>query len=62
MKEEIYKAYGVPLKYVSCPGCGKVYGHDGTKTCSNCQECSECCECENPDLIDSEEFITIILR
>lgn len=40
---------------------GLVWGHNNTTTCHKCQECSECCSCENPDLIDSDEFITIIL-
>ena len=55
--EEISKKFMLPVKYCSCPGCGRIYGHHKTKVCSNCQECSTCCNCKNKNLIDPEIFV-----
>lgn len=58
---DIAKKYGVPRKYVSCPGCGQMYGHHNTKVCSYCEECSKCCSCKTKENhISAEEFIPTI--
>ena len=33
--EEISKKFMLPIKYCSCPGCGKIYGHHKTRTVKN---------------------------
>lgn len=42
---EIVEKWGLPRKDVSCPYCGRVYGHHNTKVCMTCEECSKCCRC-----------------
>lgn len=56
--EKIDPAYGVPVKHISCPGCGKRYNKT---VCKNCQECSKCCGCNEQKLIPADEFIKMIL-
>ena len=51
--------YGVPVEYISCPGCGKKYRG---KVCDECEECSKCCQCETPRLIPATEMIQKILE
>jgi len=41
MNEEITK-FGLPRDYVSCPGCGRLYGHHKTKVHVETEECSSC--------------------
>ena len=57
--EEISKRFMLPVKYCSCPGCGKIYGHHKTTVCSNCEECSTCCRCNKTDknLMDPDIFV-----
>lgn len=55
--EEIDDKYGIPKKEISCPSCGRKYGHHKTNVCKSCEECSSCCGCENQELIDSDNFI-----
>lgn len=61
---DIIEKYGLPRKYVSCPGCGQLYGHHNTKGCLNCAECSKCCRCsdDEKDIRPLEEFMEIILK
>ena len=57
---EIHPVWGRPIEDVSCPGCGKVYGHDGTTVCTQCEECSSCCKerrCPTPTTITADEFV-----
>ena len=63
-KDDIDKDWGVPLKYISCPGCGQKYGHHNTKACENCQECSTCCICppDQQKLIPGVDLITQLLQ
>lgn len=58
---DIIEKYGLPRKYVSCPGCGRVYGHHNTKVDINSEECSSCvkergAEAE-AEFVDAEKFI-----
>lgn len=56
--------YGLPKKYTACPGCGKQYGHGGTKVDINSQECSKCAKergYSDIKLVDVEEFIKDLL-
>lgn len=56
----IDKKYGVPLKEISCPGCGRKYGHHRTKVDTISQECSSCVKLYNYkdiDLVDASVFI-----
>lgn len=59
-QHDIYEKYGLPRDYVSCPSCGKIYGHHNTKSCSVCSECSKCCDCRNPEMVKAEELIDIL--
>lgn len=59
-KDKITK-YGVPRKYVSCPGCGQIYGHHNTEVCENCEECDRYCRCNNKKMVNAKEFINTIL-
>lgn len=62
---KIDKKYLVPLKNISCPGCGLRYGHHKTKVDKITEECSTCCKrmkYKKTDLIDADEFITTILE
>jgi len=54
---DISKKYNIPKKYISCPKCGRVYGHHNSKVCENCEECSTCCSCGNTQLVTAEKFI-----
>lgn len=56
--------YGVPDKYVSCPGCGDLYGHNGTKVDLLSEECSDCVEeygYKEVDLVEAKFFIEDVL-
>ena len=50
--------YGVPVEFLSCPGCGKKYAK--TKTyCTICEECKSCCRCAKPNVIPvTDELLT----
>lgn len=58
---DIDKKYGVPVKEISCPGCGQKYGHHNTKVDVNTQECSSCAkefhDKKTLNLISAKEFI-----
>lgn len=63
-KDNIDSEYMVPMKYISCPGCGQKYGHHNTKVDIISQECSSCVKqwgYEEFDLVPASEFISIIL-
>lgn len=56
--------YGVPDKYITCPGCGQIYGHDDTKVDTISQECSECVVTfgyKEVDLMDAKNYIEDVL-
>lgn len=36
--------------YISCPGCGYMYGYQKRKVCTNCEECNVCHEQNNCDI------------
>lgn len=60
----IDKIYGIPVDEISCPGCGRKYGHHKTKVDIKSEECSACCkECnrEGVELVDAKYFIEKIL-
>ena len=60
----IDKIYKVPVELISCPGCGRRYGHHKTKVDLISQECSICCKENNykkVDLMDAKYFIEEIL-
>lgn len=56
--------YGVPDKYIGCPGCGQIYGHNDTKVDTISQECSECVEefgYKEVELVEAKFYIEEIL-
>lgn len=60
----IDKKYGVPVDEISCPGCGRKYGHHKTKVDINSQECSNCIKefgGKNVELVDATYFIEEVL-
>lgn len=65
-KYDIHPVYLIPKEYVSCPGCGRVYGHHKTKVDVNSQECSSCVKESGRDdeveLVDAHTFITQYLQ
>lgn len=59
---EIDEKYRVPVKQISCPGCGHKYGHDDTGVDINSEECSKCAlKYEDKRLVSAEEFIETVL-
>lgn len=48
-RNNIDKKYQIPVAYISCPGCGKRYGHHNTKVDSIIQECSTCVKDQGKD-------------
>lgn len=63
---EVDKKYRIPLEYISCPGCGRKYGHHKTKVDTISEECSACCKEWRPkekvNLVDATYFIEKILE
>ena len=60
----IDKIYLIPVEEISCPGCGRKYGHHNTKVDIISEECSSCVKTfgyEDTDLVDSKYFIEVIL-
>jgi hypothetical protein len=60
----IDKVYNVPVEEISCPGCGRKYGHHKTKVDVNSQECSSCVKeykYSNVEYVDAKYFIENIL-
>ncbi len=60
----IDKKYGIPVKEISCPGCGRKYGHHNTKVDVNSEECSSCVKefgYEDVEFVTAKEFIETIL-
>ncbi len=60
----IDKKYGVALEEISCPGCGRRYGHHRTKVDITSQECSACVKergFKEFELVDAKYFIEDIL-
>ena len=62
---DVDKKYLVPTEMISCPLCGRRYGHHRTKVCTSCQECSACHKergwdfpCADGDALSADEFIT----
>lgn len=56
----IDKTYGVPVEEISCPGCGRKYGHHKTKVDVYSAECSSCVKEFNYSpvkLIPASEYI-----
>jgi len=61
----IDKIYGIPVDEISCPGCGRKYGHHKTKVDIDSQECSKCVvdnNYDNVNLVDAKYFIEEILE
>ena len=56
--------YSIPVEEISCPGCGRRYGHHRTKVDILSQECSKCAKERGGemDLVDSTYFIEEILE
>lgn len=60
----IDKKYGIPVEEISCPGCGRKYGHHKTKVDIVSQECSACVKefgYKDVDLVSAEYFIEEVL-
>lgn len=56
----IDKKYKIPIKEISCPGCGRKYGHHKTKVDTISQECSSCVKLFNYkkyNLVEASLFI-----
>jgi hypothetical protein len=60
MNNIIDKKYGMPVEEISCPCCGRKYGHHKTKVDINSEECSKCAT-GNVELFTSKYFIETIL-
>lgn len=57
--------YRVPIEEISCPGCGRKYGHHKTKVDTISQECSKCVSdfrYKEFNLVSAKEFIEEILQ
>lgn len=60
----IGKVYGVHIKDISCPGCGRRYGHHKTKVDTISRKCSSCVKQQSyteVNLVSAEEFIQGLL-
>lgn len=61
----IDKEYMIPIEEISCPGCGRKYGHHRTKVDIRSQECSACATEFIPkddlELVEATYFIEEIL-
>lgn len=56
--------YRIPVEEISCPGCGRKYGHHKTKVDIISEECSSCVKeygYKEVDLISADKFIESIL-
>lgn len=62
-KDSIHHVYMIPYEYISCPGCGQVYGHHNTKVDLNSEECSKCAKDRGNELelVNSKYFIEEII-
>lgn len=61
----IDKKYRIPVEEISCPVCGRKYGHHKTKVDIISQECSTCVKefrYKKFNFISAEEFIEQILQ
>ena len=61
----INEKYGIPVEEISCPGCGRIYGHHNTKVDINSQECSACVKLfgyKDVELVDAKYYIETILE
>lgn len=67
----ISKKYGIPSKEISCPDCGKEYGHHKTTVELHSQLCSSCflqrkklgdMIIEDPKFVNANYFIHEILK
>ncbi len=62
---DIDPKYRIPVEEIGCPGCGRKYGHHGTKVDLKSQECSSCAKKfhkpEDLELVDAKTFIEEIL-
>lgn len=61
----IDKKYRVPVEEISCPGCGRRYGHHKTTVDTISQECSSCVkkfEYTEFNFVSSTDFIEQILE
>jgi hypothetical protein len=60
MYDNIDKIYGVPIKEIACPSCGRKYGHHKTKVDMISQECSSCVKefgYKEVNFVDAKVFI-----
>jgi hypothetical protein len=61
----IDKKYGIPVDEITCPGCGKKYGHHNTKVDVISQECSKCValwKYDKVELVSATYFIEEVLQ
>ena len=65
-KDNIDEKYLIPKGYISCPGCGRRYGHHNTKVDINTEECSSCVKKfdndEEAEFVSAQFFIEEILQ
>jgi hypothetical protein len=62
---KIDKKYRIPIEEISCPGCGRRYGHNRTKVDTISQECSSCVKqfgYKEFNLVDSTDYIENFLN
>jgi acetate kinase len=57
---KIDKTYGIPVENISCPGCGRRYGHHRTSVDTITHECSSCVKGNKEvELVSAKEFIEV---
>lgn len=65
MYNNIDKEYLIPVEEISCPGCGRKYGHHNTKVDVKSEECSACAkefrDSKDMELVEASYFIEEIL-
>ena len=64
MYDNIDKIYGVPIKEIGCPACGRKYGHHKTKVDTISEECSSCVKdagYKETNFVEAKYFIEEIL-
>ena len=59
----IDKVYGIPVEEISCPSCGRKYGHHNTGVDIKSQECSKCAKelYKDVEIVSTKYFIEDIL-
>lgn len=65
LQYNIHPVYKIPREEISCPSCGRIYGHHKTKVDPISEECSTCAlkmGVDKSSFISAEEFINKLLK